>query len=94
MPPIKRIPRLRPKSHSRDPNRPIAPHLQRFRPRRLVVPLAAALAEGVRSGMIEEVPGWTLAHRFTHELVRRALYDRLPAGRRAELHLRIGQALD
>jgi DNA-binding CsgD family transcriptional regulator len=56
--------------------------------------LAAALDEGVRSGMIEEVPGRTLAHRFTHELVRQALYDRLAAGRRAELHLRIGQALD
>ncbi len=56
--------------------------------------LAAALDEGVRSGMIEEVPGRTLAHRFTHELVRRALYDRLAAGRRAELHLRVGEALD
>jgi DNA-binding CsgD family transcriptional regulator/tetratricopeptide (TPR) repeat protein len=56
--------------------------------------MAAALDEGVRSGMIEEVPGRTLAHRFTHELVRQALYDRLAAGRRAELHLRIGQALD
>jgi len=56
--------------------------------------LAAALDEGVRSGMIEEVPGRTLAHHFTHELVRRALYDRLPARRRAELHLRIGWALD
>ena len=56
--------------------------------------LAAALADGVRSGMIEELPGRTLAHRFTHELVRRALYDRLAAGRRAELHLQIGWALD
>ena len=44
--------------------------------------------------MIEEVPGHTLAHRFAHELVRRALYDRLAAGRRAELHLRIAEALD
>jgi DNA-binding CsgD family transcriptional regulator/tetratricopeptide (TPR) repeat protein len=56
--------------------------------------LAAALDEGVRSGMIEEVPGPALGHHFTHELVRRALYDRLPAGRRAELHLRMGEALD
>ena len=56
--------------------------------------LAAALDDGVASGMIEEVPGHTLAHRFTHELVRRALYDRLAAGRRAELHLRIAEALD
>ena len=42
--------------------------------------LAAALDEAVASGMIEEVPGHTLAHRFAHELVRRALYDRLPRG--------------
>ena len=56
--------------------------------------LAAALDEAVASGMIEEVPGHTLAHRFAHELVRRALYDRLTAGRRAELHLRIAEALD
>ena len=54
---------------------------------------AAALDEAVRSGMIEEVPSRGLAYRFTHELVRRALYDRLTAVRRAELHLRVGEAL-
>ena len=42
--------------------------------------------------MIEEVPSRGLAYRFTHELVRRALYDRLTALRRAELHLRVGEA--
>ena len=52
--------------------------------------LLEALDEGVRSGMIEEIPGTGLAYRFTHELVRRALYDRLSALRRAELHLRVG----
>src|SRR5439155_21792 len=31
---------------------------------------------------------------FTHELVRRALYDRLSGARRAELHLRVGEALE
>ena len=36
-----------------------------------------ALEPAVRSGMIEELPSPTLAYRFTHELVRRALYDRL-----------------
>jgi predicted ATPase/DNA-binding CsgD family transcriptional regulator len=56
--------------------------------------LLAALDEGVRSGMIEEIPATGLAYRFTHELVRRALYDRLSALRRAELHLRIGTALE
>ena len=44
--------------------------------------------------MIEELPSRTLAYRFTHELVRRALYDRLTGVRRAELHLRIGEALE
>jgi len=56
--------------------------------------LVAALDEAVRSGMIEELPARGLAWRFTHELVRRALYDRLSAMRRAELHLRVGEALE
>ncbi len=53
-----------------------------------------ALEPAVRSGMIEEVSSPRLAYRFTHELVRRALYDRLRGLRRAELHLRVGTALE
>jgi DNA-binding CsgD family transcriptional regulator len=56
--------------------------------------LLARLDEAVRSGMIEECSDGTLAFRFTHELVRRALYDRLSGVRRAELHLRVGEALE
>jgi DNA-binding CsgD family transcriptional regulator/tetratricopeptide (TPR) repeat protein len=56
--------------------------------------LLAALDEAVRSGMIEELPSGRLTYRFTHELVRRALYDRLSRVRRAELHLRVGEALE
>ena len=56
--------------------------------------LLAALDEGVGSGMIEELPSRRLAYRFTHELVRKALYDRLRSARRAELHLRVGEALE
>ncbi len=56
--------------------------------------LLAALEEAVGSGMIEELPSQRLACRFTHEIVRRALYDRLSRLRRAELHLRVGEALE
>src|SRR4051794_3507806 len=52
----------------------------------------AALEEAVHHGIIEELPSRRLAYRFTHELVRRALYDRLSAVRRAELHLRVAEA--
>ena len=44
--------------------------------------------------MIEERPSGRVAYGFTHELVRRALYDRLSRLRRAELHLRVGEALE
>ena len=56
--------------------------------------LHAALEQAVAHGMIEEVPARRLAYRFTHELVRRALYDRTPGLRRAELHLRVAEALE
>ena len=53
-----------------------------------------ALEPALRSGLVEEVASTRLAYRFTHELVRRALYDRLSGLRRAELHLRVGEALE
>ncbi len=56
--------------------------------------LLTALEEAVASGMIEELPSPRLSCRFTHELVRRALYDGLSRARRAELHLRVGEALE
>ncbi len=54
--------------------------------------LVTALEEAVRSGIVVELPGRRLAYRFTHELVRRAVYDRLTSVRKAELHLRVGEA--
>jgi DNA-binding CsgD family transcriptional regulator/tetratricopeptide (TPR) repeat protein len=56
--------------------------------------LVSSLEEAAASGMIEELPSPRLAYRFTHELVRRALYDRVSGIRRAELHLRVGEALE
>ena len=56
--------------------------------------LVAALDEATRSGMLVELPGRQLAYRFSHELVRRAVYDRVSGMRRAELHLRIGEAME
>jgi DNA-binding CsgD family transcriptional regulator len=56
--------------------------------------LHVALDQAVASGMIEEAPARRLTYRFTHELVRRALYDRIPGLRRAELHLRVAEALE
>jgi DNA-binding CsgD family transcriptional regulator/tetratricopeptide (TPR) repeat protein len=55
--------------------------------------LLAALEGAVASGMLEELPAQALSCRFAHELVRRAVYDGLPRTRRAELHLRVGEAL-
>jgi DNA-binding CsgD family transcriptional regulator len=54
--------------------------------------LLTALDEAVRSGFVEELSLPRLSYRFTHELVRRAVYDRLTRVRRAELHLRVGEA--
>jgi DNA-binding CsgD family transcriptional regulator/tetratricopeptide (TPR) repeat protein len=56
--------------------------------------VAEALAQAERSGMIEELPERVLRYRFSHELVRRALYDRLPGLRRAQLHLGVAEALE
>ncbi len=42
--------------------------------------LVAALDEGLGNGIVEELPSQGLACRFTHELVRRGLYDRLDPG--------------
>ncbi len=56
--------------------------------------LLDAVDEAVRSGTLVEVPSRGLAYRFAHELVRRALEHRITAARRAELHLRVADALE
>jgi DNA-binding CsgD family transcriptional regulator len=56
--------------------------------------LESALDEAVGSGLLVEEPGLRLSYRFAHELVRRALIDRLSASRTAELHLAVAEALE
>ena len=56
--------------------------------------LLAAFDEAVRNGFIEELPARRLGFRFTHELVRRALYDRLSGPVRAQLHQRVARSLE
>jgi DNA-binding CsgD family transcriptional regulator/tetratricopeptide (TPR) repeat protein/KaiC/GvpD/RAD55 family RecA-like ATPase len=56
--------------------------------------LSDALEQATAHGIIEELPSGQLAYRFTHELVRHALYERLPALRRAALHLQVAEALE
>jgi hypothetical protein len=58
------------------------------------VGLATALEQAGRRGFVEELPEPEPTYRFSHELVRRAVYDQIPAIRRAELHLRAGQAIE
>jgi DNA-binding CsgD family transcriptional regulator/tetratricopeptide (TPR) repeat protein len=55
---------------------------------------STAIEEAIAHGMIEELSSPQLAFQFTHELVRRALYDRMPRLRRAELHLRVAEGLE
>jgi DNA-binding CsgD family transcriptional regulator len=56
--------------------------------------LLDAVDEAVRSGVLLEAPGRGLSYRFAHELVRRAVTDRLTAARKAEIHLRVAEALE
>jgi DNA-binding SARP family transcriptional activator len=56
--------------------------------------LTAAVAQSSLLGFVEELPSAVPTCRFTHELVRRAVYDPIPRVRRPELHLRVGEALE
>ena len=56
--------------------------------------LVDAVESAVRAGILEELAKSPTVGRFTHELVRRAIYDRIARIRRAELHLRVGEALE
>jgi DNA-binding CsgD family transcriptional regulator/tetratricopeptide (TPR) repeat protein len=56
--------------------------------------LVSALEEAVASGTLEPTAGSRPAYRFAHELVRRAVHDRLNPVARARIHLRVAEALE
>jgi len=56
--------------------------------------LLDAVDETERSGILVATPSRGLAYRFSHELVRRSVIDRLPSLRRAEIHLHVAEALE
>ncbi|HEY7622551.1 MAG TPA: AAA family ATPase [Solirubrobacteraceae bacterium] len=56
--------------------------------------LINALDEASRAGVLEVLPGPPVTHRFRHELLRRAVADRLAPLRRATLHQRVAAAME
>jgi eukaryotic-like serine/threonine-protein kinase len=56
--------------------------------------LTDALAEAVTAGIVSEDASAPGRYAFSHELVREALYDDLPAARRLKLHRSIGLVLE
>ena len=54
----------------------------------------AAVDEAVAARLVTSSPGMPGRLRFSHALVRDALYEALPPGRRIELHRQIGEALE
>jgi tetratricopeptide (TPR) repeat protein len=52
------------------------------------------LGDATRAGLIGSLPGGLGRFRFSHDLIREALYDGLSPGRRARLHRRIGDTLE
>jgi eukaryotic-like serine/threonine-protein kinase len=56
--------------------------------------LLEMFAEGVAAGVLVDDPAIPGRFTFAHELVRETLYLDLPAGRRLEIHLRVGRALE
>ena len=56
--------------------------------------LAEALDAALAAHLIREEPGRPGRFAFAHALVREAIYDQLPAARRALLHGRVAEALE
>jgi tetratricopeptide (TPR) repeat protein len=56
--------------------------------------LLDSLDDGIAAGMVAAVPGAPGRLRFSHALIRDALYEGIPAGQRLRLHQRAGEALE
>jgi DNA-binding SARP family transcriptional activator len=56
--------------------------------------LLEQLEEAAVAGIVTEAPEYPGRYRFTHILVRDALYGQLPASRRTALHRQVGEALE
>jgi predicted ATPase len=53
-----------------------------------------ALSEAVALGIVAEEPGTLGGYRFSHSLIREVLYEQLPIPARAQLHQRVGEAIE
>ena len=56
--------------------------------------LLDVLDDGIAAGMVAAVPGAPGRLRFSHALIRDALYEGIPAGQRVRLHQQAGEALE
>jgi tetratricopeptide (TPR) repeat protein len=56
--------------------------------------LLTVLDEAEAAGIVAEIPGTIGELRFTHALVRDAVYDELSPSRRMQLHLLVGKSLE
>jgi DNA-binding SARP family transcriptional activator len=56
--------------------------------------LTTTVVQAASSGILEELPALAPTCRFVHELVRRAVYDRIPRVRLPLLHLSVAEALE
>ena len=56
--------------------------------------LLDVLDDGIAAGMVAAVPAAPGRLRFSHALIRDALYESIPAGQRVRLHQQAGEALE
>ena len=56
--------------------------------------LLRILDEAIEERVVSDIPGATGRLRFSHALIRDALYEGLPTGRRMRLHVQAGEALE